>query len=230
MTRSEQPPSLEETIERLYLVFRKYPLTPGFPLRCSPLGRRELAASMAATELHALGTETLAVYAFKAITTMGDLDDFKYFLPRMLELYARDPAWQEHLTNLPAKLAGLVWRTWPEPEPEVLETFFRQLWQTTRTTFPSVIPIQELLDDLLAVGFDLDAVLADWQLLEPATGPRQLAELVLEVDADHRPRLLSWLAGHGVAARLEDAYLEHADDVGAERLAEAADWLRCLPS
>ena len=116
---------LERAVNELYRVFREYRLAVDFPGRCSPLGdRRKLAARLAKQELHTTGVDDLAVYAFKAITTMGNSVDYKHFLPRMFELMATDSAWWDHHTLVFQKLHELKWTSWPRAEQDSIRGFF----------------------------------------------------------------------------------------------------------
>ena len=73
------------TIESLYNVFSRYPRPSrleGCPCCTSPVEAQPLVAK----RLQLLTAPELEHYAFKALTTWGTLDDYKYFLPRILEL------------------------------------------------------------------------------------------------------------------------------------------------
>jgi hypothetical protein len=72
-------------IERLYQVFSRY----GRPRElegCPCCTEPEEAAPLLRTPLRTIGAPELERYAFKALTTWGAIYDYKYFIPRILEL------------------------------------------------------------------------------------------------------------------------------------------------
>ena len=74
-----------KTIESLYNVFSRHGCPSrleGCPCCTSPAEAQPLVAK----QLRLLTAPELEHYAFKALTTWGTLDDYKYFLPRILEL------------------------------------------------------------------------------------------------------------------------------------------------
>ena len=76
---------MEKEISELYRLFKKYKLAPDFASRCSPYGeRREVAKYLEHKSLHHIEMEVVD-YCLKAIYTMGDEQDLKYFLPRLIE-------------------------------------------------------------------------------------------------------------------------------------------------
>lgn len=82
---------MEKEISELYRLFKKYKLAPNFVSRCSPYSQRwEVAKYLEHKSLHHVEMEVIEYYCFKAIYTMGDEQDYKYFLPRLIELYVTD--------------------------------------------------------------------------------------------------------------------------------------------
>ncbi len=107
---------MESLIENLYVAFGKYPLKEridGCP--CCNLGRAE--KGLHSKELRELGWDELGLYTFKAMTTFGDVADFKHFLPRICELYVEDIfAATYDVGILFSKLEYADWRDWPDHE------------------------------------------------------------------------------------------------------------------
>lgn len=103
-------------IEALYETFVSYPLRgriEGCPC-CVSDGAESRLHSLA---LRQLTWDDLGFFLFKAMTTFGEVDDFKHFLPRIFELFVVDcegcpyDAWL-----LPSKLAYGEFAGWPEEE------------------------------------------------------------------------------------------------------------------
>jgi hypothetical protein len=79
--------------------------------------------------LRELSWADLGTYSFKALTSFGDLDDFKHFLPRLLELYVLDHRGAPYsLFMLCGKLEASTWTTWPAGEVAAIRTFI-EAWQ-----------------------------------------------------------------------------------------------------
>ena len=77
-------------------------------------------------------------YAFKAMSTLGTVQDFKHFLPRLLELVARDgEIGSTDVEVVLGKLRYAGWTRWPQDERVCLEQFLAALWRHGLATFPS---------------------------------------------------------------------------------------------
>ena len=76
---------LEIAVEKLYKVFSRYSLrrhVEGCPCCVHEEDKRALESK----PLQNLSAAELGRYSFKAMTTWGDKDDFRHFLPRIFEL------------------------------------------------------------------------------------------------------------------------------------------------
>jgi hypothetical protein len=84
-------------------------------------------ALLYARPLQELSAVDLEKYAFKAMTTWGDSDDFKHFLPRIFELLTVPP--EDTLAVEPeiaiGKLAYARWKEWPENEQVAIVNFLK---------------------------------------------------------------------------------------------------------
>jgi len=101
---------LQETIGNLYTTFAPYVLrhpVEGCSCCILPSDQRRLADY----PLHELPAENLREYAFSALTTWGDSDDFRHFLPRIFELAAFEPG---HLLDLEIVFEKLRYAHWWE--------------------------------------------------------------------------------------------------------------------
>ncbi len=146
-------------LETLYSVFSGYPLArkiKGCPCCVSDEDKTLLHIR----PLRELTAEDLSRYAFKALTTWGTENDFKHFLPRLLEL-AADPydlSGEIDVEVLFGKLSYAKWRNWPLEEQQAVGLYFSALWQWLLT-----LPLEEwVLEDYLSAvgraGEDLDAL------------------------------------------------------------------------
>ena len=119
---------LQKHIDSLYLVFAPYGADAN--MSGSP-NYGELDgwnAALYSKPLRDLTAEDLARYSGKAITTWGTVEDYKHFLPRILELIG--------LIQVPyavwvsfdrLEMAG--WTKWPQQEKRVIERYMLLLWK-----------------------------------------------------------------------------------------------------
>lgn len=190
------------------------------------------------TPLRQLGAE-LDRYLFKAMTTCGTEEDFKHFVPRLLELHAGS----SHAWLLRDKLAYARFPRWPAEERGAVEAFLRALWaRALEGEHPP--PGDPLLETLLALDLDIAPYdptrqLATWraegsaasmaclsgfvldhaELFWPST-PSRLPQ-VFRVRYELADAVCTFLLEPETQARLEAAFLTH----GSADLARAFDLL-----
>jgi len=137
---------LKHLVQEGYKIFRTHRLEINFASRCSPLSDRQAIASrlQSAKDLSKTTEKDIAVYMFKALSTMGSEEDLLYFLPRALELAARgliepDSLWYSHETLLLKKIGQLKEEEEAlDPEEiEFLNKFFDAVWIIIISTFPN---------------------------------------------------------------------------------------------
>ena len=140
--------ALETAIEALYQTFAVYPLRPVIE-GCPHCVSREDSDQIHVRPLRELTPGDVRYYAFKAMTTFGDVADFKHFLPRLLELLARELRSGETLgideEVIGGKIALAQYVTWPEAERAAVEQFFMAAWRVALATFPSTPDAETLL-------------------------------------------------------------------------------------
>lgn len=170
----EREARLQQAIAGLYEVFARYPLPrfiepdpcfPGFsddtPLRAAPLKE--------------LPKEAFEYYKWKAITTWGNVTDYKHFLPRLLELATIPPDLpvdyhRVELWLICSRLKYAQWSTWPADEQRVLQEFIQAWWGVMLTRpvpMGEEAPIEEsCLDQLEQIAHlqeDLSEYLDQWE-------------------------------------------------------------------
>lgn len=157
----------ESAVESLYESFARYKMAPvvhGCPHCTGEADQLRIRAR----PLRELDGGDLQRYAFKALSTWGDADDLRHFLPRLLELVARFGS--VGATDGEIVLGKLVygdWEKWPSKEREAIRDFLWAWWRW-------------LLRALPAVG-------------GPSSEPDALA-IIAEVEDDLSPYLSAWLA------------------------------------
>jgi hypothetical protein len=191
---------VDEALEVLYATFSRY---GGTHLEgCAHCVSFEESAILRRTPLHKLGFE-LGRYLFKAMTTWGTKDDFKHFLPRLLEFYASSSdAWL-----LVDKLRYANWQSWPEPERMAVEKYLSTLWKAELEAYGPPLPGNHLLGTLIALDldlgpYDLRAKLETWR-----ADPSREAALHLErVDQGLAANMGLFSCGVRVFTKLEKKF------------------------
>jgi hypothetical protein len=181
----------------------------------------------------ALAAGYIGRFAFKALTTWGDVDDFKHFLPRLLD---------HDLEQALDKLAYADWRTWPPREQRAIEEYLVALWEEQLATdeYP---PAGELLLAMGRLGLDLRPHLEHWRRRSDDAALAQLVALInddiagslkptiydlaAESPSAAQRTLLGWLLDPATAAALEAAFFAAHGPEAAE-ISEAIERLALL--
>jgi hypothetical protein len=120
-------PELSGAIDGLYLAFERYRL-PSHVDGCPHCVDDTDHAKIHSSPLRQLCSDDLAMFAFKAMTTWGSVEDFKHMLPRIFELQATDRHWGVDLFVTLGKLDYGKWKTWPPEEQSTVEIYLRACW------------------------------------------------------------------------------------------------------
>ena len=178
---------MENELAHLYVTFARYrPTTVLEGCRCcvSP----KTSAKLVSTPLAELSEGDLSPYWSKAMTTWGTVDDFRYFLPRILELSSQ----RTSLIDLPwlgSKLQYASWLSWPQTEVIAVRGFLLALWRSWLSTPPEAD--SEAFDSLLgftgAAEDDLSPYFALFGSLEPPNPARHVSAFLQGVSSGHLP-------------------------------------------
>ena len=166
----------EIAIEELYKAFSKYPFKfkiEGCPCCVSDTDK----ATLHSKKLRELEDEDLSYYAFKAMTTFGNVEDFKYYLPRIFELTAMRKLVVDSFVIL-GKLEYGKWNTWHEEEKKAVNNFLKAWWEydiNNNKYFDA-----EILIELNKLRKDLSSMLNEWILDDDTQGFKNYVELIEE--------------------------------------------------
>lgn len=231
---------LDEATERLYDAFGDVPRpqrVAGCPHCVSP--GEELA--LVSRPLRELSAEDLERYAFKAMSTWGTWEDFRYFAPRVLDLAASGAMVWPGFEVVCGKLDQAGLRSWPQ-RPAVDE-FLRAFWAVTLHRFPASLPVSEVMWGVAMVARDLSPYLAEWEGLATVASIRHLRAAAESELRSSRPgrrhpatdattgsagRLRQWLAGGAAADAVIARALQVDDEEILEQLTQAHDALSHL--
>lgn len=152
---------LNVAIAGLYDAFAGYRLRanlPGCPCCICGASQRALYAE----PLRELKPWQVEHFAEMALTTWGVSTDFRYFLPRLLELTAAGA-----LEVDPAVVIGKLrfdrWEDWPATEREAVTGFLDAWWGDTLSAFPDSREVARVLMAIAAASDQVGTYLAAWQ-------------------------------------------------------------------
>ena len=118
---------LPAAIEGLYGVFSGYPLADHVE-GCTHCVFDRDHALIHSAPLRQLSARALERYTEKAMSTWGNSEDFRHFLPRIFELQAKN-TWEPTFVEIAfGKLSYAGWDSWPDIEHEAVRQYFMSLW------------------------------------------------------------------------------------------------------
>jgi hypothetical protein len=239
---------LAESIAGLYRVFGKYPLRSDTDA-CDCRGCGHDERRLHSRPLTELTREDLETYAMDAIYTWGTGEDFKHFLPRIIELLVTASRHCFELADPPLILSKLSysswcstnWRSWPEDEQSALENFFDAVWITALEADLSDLPFDgayRWLQAIATVEPDISPYLDRWLCTDSVNSNRNLALMISQIHklslSGHsaqlewgpperqRDQLDAWLYSPDVKRKLMNAFERWSEEPFANELENAA--------
>jgi hypothetical protein len=177
--------------------------------------------------LRELSGAELSFYGFKAMTTFGDVDDFKHFLPRLFEIMIRGEFAYDSETLL-GKLDHAGWHDWENREREAVEDFLATLFDYSTSYDENDYDLKEgFLAGVIRVVKDPTPFLNMWLqnisqnkirmlkffVVDCASG---LSNAFLSDKREQREHIANWLTSEQTVSVLEDLLLNDEFDAAAE--------------
>jgi hypothetical protein len=213
---------IDQRVEMLYAVFGRYERREHME-SCPCCRGPESVRPLYDRPLRQLTSEDLHLYAFCAMTTMGDVDDFRYFLPRILELL-KDSDFLASVDRevVLSKLRYGQWESWPEEEQEAVRDYLRSLWKLVLRTPLLASPYEQgdvgqWLCAVARAERNLSAYLELWR----ADRSRAAAANLAHFAAEHREELASSRPPSGYWEDAQQQWLEVAHWAVSEGLVKA---------
>lgn len=129
----QEPPGimLQKAIDQLYVVFAGYGTADMHYCDCGCVDPKWVE-NLASKPLRGLEYEQLGFYHSSAMYVWGEVEHYKHFLPRILELYGKeDTKWPDwDLEEIKTKLDHGKWDTWPQEEQKAIMSFVEAAWRT----------------------------------------------------------------------------------------------------
>lgn len=184
-------------VAQLYSTFQRYPLRAKIdscPCCRTPSETRHLHTK----SLKTLDAEDLFLFTFRAMTTVGDANDFRHFLPRILELLPNDfPVEPEVVLG---KLDYAEWLNWPSDEVHAIRSYLNSLWAWARSQsqdplHPEYPEIGQWLCAIARAEPDIAGYLDAWKSDASPEARARLQSFQYEhflATYDRRPRSAFW--------------------------------------
>jgi hypothetical protein len=232
-------PEFPGAIEGLYRAFAHRP-APSHVEGCPHCVDDSDHARLMARPLRQLTAQHLERYAFRAMTTWGDANDFAHFLPRLLELLASESGSSFDPARLLGKLELARWRTWPTNQVSAVERYLFAAWRAILADYPGHLATADFLPGLSWLFDDLAPFLDTWSADHGLAALRHLTALILENEhvlwrkgsldrAGWRPaqfaQVVAWLRSSSVVEWLERGFFAHSDATFASELSQAHECL-----
>jgi hypothetical protein len=170
------PDPLPAAIDQLYIAFAsvRRPTTIDWCHHCR--SESDVAGLLDTTPLRKLSAEALQRYAAHVLTTIGGIADFRYFLPRILEIACTGGFTWPDLELLTGRLDLASWTTWTPEETAAIRALFHALWSKTLTAYPGDPDAHSTLNAIGNAGSDLAPYLQEWtaSLTRPPSAARLL--------------------------------------------------------
>lgn len=149
---------LQRAVDRCYEVFAGYsgPLV----LDASPLRNQEQLKALISLPLRLLSGEQIGPYAGWALTTVGGIDDYRYFLPRILEQATQERVYQGlDPAIVGEKLKHAKWLDWPQVEQTSIRCLFEEAWRRALHLHPDEENAEDWLCGIAVLGFGVPSAL-----------------------------------------------------------------------
>lgn len=169
---------LQRLINDCYAAFASYPRPHAMhasPLR-DPLA---LLKTLSSAPLRELTGEQIGPYAGYALTTVGDVDDYKHFLPRILEQAVHEPQWMGTDPPIIAqRLKRGKWLDWPVHEQAAIRALFAGAWSQALQEDPDEEEADSWICGIACLDLDLAAMLEKWLAAPSINASLQLANFM----------------------------------------------------
>lgn len=219
--------NLESAIQNVFEVFSVYTLNGGLRDRsCKCCVSQEEIRELVSKPMNELSVDEIGHFMRSAISTFGDVDDLKHFLPRILELF-QDPSYDlvdDFLTF--EKLNYAEWETWNAEEIEAVDNYILALWAAIISNESSTISKIEKVPALIAKYVGIEKALQIWK----NKCSKKSIKLIVEHSLNGKNIGLSesdlntfwnWISNKTVLKKMEELFFESNDEIESSRISVA---------
>ncbi len=121
-------PALEKAIADLYGAFAQEPKPSSIDwCDCDSCAQKQNVTILLSKPLRSLKPDELTCYAQSVFLTLGSEADFKYFLPRILEILATDEGWWPSPEVVGKSIASSDWEHFSISQQNAISEFFKEV-------------------------------------------------------------------------------------------------------
>lgn len=180
--------SLAAAINSLYAAFARVtrPSAIDYCQCCfTPEDERAVLTDMPVRQLPA---EALRPYAANVMFTVGGVDDFRYFLPRLLEIACGEGFSWPDFESVVGRLRFAEWSSWQDEKRDAVHNFLAALWANALASGPDEEDVDTVLCAIGNAEDDLKPYLTEWAsaLTRPPERPAAAAQLRSLLDSGYR--------------------------------------------
>jgi hypothetical protein len=225
---------LKISIEKLYDIFAKYQglsKLEGSPLYDDLDTWNKQLRSKKLTELT---DDDLSLFARKVILTWGDENDYRFYLPRILELTAELKTPYD-IWTLYSRLEDADWKTWDVEEQTAINNFTLELWNNLLND-NSEKAEWEFKDYFHSIAYfytDFSEILKVWETNNSFASIKHLTNYIFEerqhlfdnnyIDSIEKntkniEQFKTWLTSDSILKKIEKAFYDNEKNEISERL------------
>ncbi|MEZ0075372.1 hypothetical protein [Planotetraspora sp. GP83] len=220
---------LGRALDGLYVAFSRYTL-PAKTQVCDHCVSPEDVQAARSAPLRMLTASALDAYAWNAVSTWGDMEEFKHYLPRLLELLILEELDGTLFADSLMRWVTVSWRSWRQAEQDAIVAIVGAWWRHTLNHYPRDVHVMTLIE-IIADGLELDLAphLAEWESNTTEAAARHMAWLMQDFttavahDAEWYALLESWITGPAPAAILETGFFSAGSPEVAQELSDARE-------
>jgi hypothetical protein len=245
---------LDQAIGTLYQVFAQYRARHDMS-HCYHCVSQNDISKLLAIPLKVLSLENLDKYLWKAMTTWGEVEDFKHFLPRILELTPTID--DSDVFIIGSKLEYAHFDNWPELERKAVTDFLQIWWNQELSQFPPdghlwdcpCARSDDCLQCLSSATKDVRTFLEIWQKNPHVSAVRHLSHFILEhvesltsnkelnwdtpwrESIEPKKQVIAFLLDDRTLKKLETAFFSYSNALFAFEFSEAVkklEWIRSV--
>ncbi|WP_346881767.1 hypothetical protein [uncultured Algibacter sp.] len=219
--------NLINVTEKLYSNFKKYTIVGDLRSRsCECCVTNEEIKLLLPKQLNDLNDNDIGHFSRSAITTFGDVNDYKHFLPRILELMQKSNSvvLDDFLTF--EKLNYSEWKTWKENENKAIKNYFFALWQEVITNEKATFYQIGNVLNIVSKYSGLKEALAIWEKNMTTKSKLFIVETTINgfnyyFRKEIKSELTDWFHSNKVISMIEDEFFKTKDEELATQISIA---------
>lgn len=227
---------LQKSIAVLYDTFAKYQSMSTLEGSSIYEDLEEWKKELKSKNLMDLTATDLSRFAGKVILTWGDENDYKFYLPRILELSASYNTPYD-IWTVYSRLEDAKWKQWDRDEQEAINNFTLELWEHIVNDHhkEALYNFKEYFHAILCYYPHIQSVFTSWETSKSTAAIKHLSNYILEErvhifdknyinsrikNTVHIATFKAWLTSDSIINKLENAFF----DIKNKEIAAQLSW------